>query len=751
MLTRRSAWVWQTAVFLLLPLLLAVAWRPLLPDRAALTIAAARGQLLPVAATALDGITFSPLWHGFLVLLDMLTVPPALLAAAISGLGWGVAALLLARRLGQRAQKWPSLLLPLLLIVSPLLPAAWGTAVPWQLAAVLFVSGAARSRQLRTQTVSLLLPLLWSDWPAWLLAGWALGQRWRQTGRMPVRDGVLTAVLFAGGGVLRYLVWGRLLSLPALDLSAAQAALTQLGADSDFYGLALLIALAALALALRRAPASLTGGLLLLGTVTLLADALLGTAMLLAAALAALAEAGAWLQVQLQPRLANVSPQAAGLVLTLLLALPLFWAQSSSLQLRYQARPLADAALLAQAGEWLAAAGDVETAVLAPADLATQIPQPLWPFSPPATFDAWGALMTALNEAPPGYVVSSDWLAWDRLVRTGWFQERYRPVQQFASQAAPQSPVTVWAYAETPFDRGATIPIQVRAENGLRLVGYRYEPRAIQPGDPVYVTLNWQTTAPIDRNVDTIVRLISPADQVGWAQRNLRTPRSLPPAWIAPEAVTFSERFVLTTTQEIPVGAYQLNVSQITGRDDAFTPLYQNEDANVLDRVLLGYVTVPWPEEIPAAATPVNAAFGDPVTGDPVTLHSYTLALHSYTLAGVPRPGETMTATLYWEAVQPPAADYTVFVHLFDAAGQFVAGFDSPPMNGRYPTRGWLPGSPVPDPHLLSLPPELPPGDYQLRAGLYLPESGERLTAVDAAGANAPNNAILLQTITVAP
>jgi hypothetical protein len=515
--------------------------------------------------------------------------------------------------------------------------------------------------------------------------------------------------------------------------------LAQLSAESDFYGLALLVTVSALAFSFRRTPLSRAFGSVLIGTLTILTDGLLGKAILLLAIIAALAEVGSWLQIHLQSRLVAVSTQDASLVLTLLLALPLLLAQGSSLRQRYQARPLAHAALLAQTGDWLAVEGEEQMSVLAPAALAGKIPQRLWLFPELSTPADWGTFINALDAAPPQYIVSSNTLMWDRLVRTGWFKDRYRQAQQFTSPAAPQSPVTVWTYVDSAFDRGETVPIQVRTDNGLQLTGYRYWPRAIQPNDAIYVTLDWQVTAPLDRNVDTIVRLVSPVDQVGWAQRNLRTPRSLPPAWIVPETVTFPERFVLTTTNEIPVGAYHLNVSIITGRDDSFTPLYQKEDANPLDRVLLGYVTSPWTGTIPTTATRLNAIFGNQVR------------LHSYMLEGEPYSGETMTATLYWEALQALDADYTVLVHLLDETGQFVASFDSPPLNGSYPTRGWLLGSPVPDPHLLALPPDLPPGEYQIRTGLYLPASGERLTAVDATGVALPNNTLLLQTITVAP
>ncbi|MCP5094100.1 MAG: hypothetical protein GY943_00955, partial [Chloroflexi bacterium] len=432
MLTSRPARILQTAVFLLLPLLIAFIWLPLLPEQAALSMAAARGQLVAQSPTVLDKTSFSPLWFGLLALPKALLVSLPPVATMISALGWGIVALQWSKRLHQIEQKWGATLLPLLLLVSPLLPATMATAVPWQLVAILLVTNTTLSQQWRAQTIALLLlPFLWSDWPAWLLAGWALSQRRHETGHVPGREAGLTAVLFIGGSSLSAGVWGRLVTLPVFELPVWQTALSHVLAESDFYVLALLLAVLAVAFSLHRSRSSLTGGMLLLGAVTLLVDAPLSTAVLLLAVLSALAEASAWLLARLQPRLAAISPKNAALAMTLLLAMPLFLAQGSSLWQRYQARPLAYADLLAQAGNLLASEIGDDTVVLAPASLADKITQSLWPFSAPASTPSWGVFMTALIEAPPQHIVSSNTLVWDRLMRTGWFQERYRPVQRF--------------------------------------------------------------------------------------------------------------------------------------------------------------------------------------------------------------------------------------------------------------------------------------------------------------------------------
>jgi hypothetical protein len=44
---------------------------------------------------------------------------------------------------------------------------------------------------------------------------------------------------------------------------------------------------------------------------------------------------------------------------------------------------------------------------------------------------------------------------------------------------------------------------------------------------------------------------------------------------------------------------------------------------------------------------------------------------------------------LYWRTERKPAADYKVFVHLLDAAGNQVAGADHPPVTEYFPTSIW--------------------------------------------------------------
>lgn len=97
--------------------------------------------------------------------------------------------------------------------------------------------------------------------------------------------------------------------------------------------------------------------------------------------------------------------------------------------------------------------------------------------------------------------------------------------------------------------------------------------------------------------------------------------------------------------------------------------------------------------------------------------------------SNVRRTGSSLDVDLRWLPRGTPSQDYAVFIHVLDHAGKLVAQADGPPDSGQWPSHYWLPGVPVPDSHHLDLPTDLPPGDYQLDAGLYRPDTVERLAA----------------------
>ncbi|MBN1657193.1 MAG: hypothetical protein JXA93_02265 [Anaerolineae bacterium] len=158
---------------------------------------------------------------------------------------------------------------------------------------------------------------------------------------------------------------------------------------------------------------------------------------------------------------------------------------------------------------------------------------------------------------------------------------------------------------------------------------------------------------------------------------------------------------------------------------------------------------------IPEAAPGVGGEVGAILDGH-IALDAYDLPGHGGAPAGmisswgdvVVRPGDTLPLVLYWQAVAPVPYESIVFVHLLGPDGERIAQDDGPPLGGVQPMTHWVPGEVLPDRRTLNLPSDLPPGHYQLVAGLYDRESGRRPVTGGGAG-RVHDDAVILDYVRV--
>jgi 4-amino-4-deoxy-L-arabinose transferase-like glycosyltransferase len=101
---------------------------------------------------------------------------------------------------------------------------------------------------------------------------------------------------------------------------------------------------------------------------------------------------------------------------------------------------------------------------------------------------------------------------------------------------------------------------------------------------------------------------------------------------------------------------------------------------------------------------------------------------------------------LFWQALQPVAHDYTVFVHLRDDAGRNVAQGDHQPLAPVFPSTLWPVNQTIRERSVLALPEAVPAGSYDLWIGLYRLDTLERLPLV---GDTSGENALWLGRVTV--
>jgi hypothetical protein len=105
--------------------------------------------------------------------------------------------------------------------------------------------------------------------------------------------------------------------------------------------------------------------------------------------------------------------------------------------------------------------------------------------------------------------------------------------------------------------------------------------------------------------------------------------------------------------------------------------------------------------------------------------------------------GGSLPLVLYWRALAPLTANYSVFVHLDAPDGTTYASADE--LNpADIPTSRWPPSLYVRNPMTLALPADLPPIRYTLMAGVYDSDSAARLPVTGCDDCPASGNALPL-------
>ena len=97
-----------------------------------------------------------------------------------------------------------------------------------------------------------------------------------------------------------------------------------------------------------------------------------------------------------------------------------------------------------------------------------------------------------------------------------------------------------------------------------------------------------------------------------------------------------------------------------------------------------------------------------------------TIKLSGYDLSSTKTVTDTeISVTLYWQAIQELSIDYTSYIHVLNSQGERVAQNDQRPGGDFYPSSAWQAGETLRDRHILTMPADLAPDIYELRAGMY--------------------------------
>jgi uncharacterized membrane protein len=240
--------------------------------------------------------------------------------------------------------------------------------------------------------------------------------------------------------------------------------------------------------------------------------------------------------------------------------------------------------------------------------------------------------------------------------------------------------------------------------NGARLKSWLVSARQLRAGEAIKIELCWQGNALPMTDLPLRVRLEGPENMTLYegVPAQGRLPFS---QWQAGANVL--DRFALRLPRLIKPGAYVMILSTPT----------ETVDLGRLE------VNAPTRQFLPEA-TPPNVSFNTALKD----LNGDLIALSGFDAQNF-KPNVPTKITLYWRSMAETSKDYVVFVHLIDPkTGQIVAQSDGQPIGGQYPTSLWAKGEYVRDEHMLAIG-NLPQGKFQLRIGMYLPYSGERLLA----------------------
>lgn len=267
--------------------------------------------------------------------------------------------------------------------------------------------------------------------------------------------------------------------------------------------------------------------------------------------------------------------------------------------------------------------------------------------------------------------------------------------------------------------------------NGRRASGAEQlpVPVALEAGKPLHIHLLWRSQKEEKAALTASLQLFAP-DGERVAQHDGALREGLEGAWRA--SLLLRDEHKLNLPATLPPGGYTLQVS-----------LYESETGTPRGMITIPRFKVPPPplpplnlpappqSPRPPSIPPNNGGEawgrhgGEAWEGDILFGNRLQLLAHDEVPASL-GAGETLSLRSRWTTQEAISQQLATFLHLYAPDGTLVAQNDfSPPYNAHF----WSIGEEVEVTYTLTLPPSLPPDNYQLRLGWYHAATFERLTA----------------------
>ncbi len=250
-------------------------------------------------------------------------------------------------------------------------------------------------------------------------------------------------------------------------------------------------------------------------------------------------------------------------------------------------------------------------------------------------------------------------------------------------------------------------PLEVDFGGRMRLLGYDLAASSLEPGDQLEVTLFWEALAPMERDWSVFVHLNDPLIDAPIAQRDMYLGQGLLATSLLSPGQRVANRYVIT----VPETTYSPTQARLVAGLYDYTNGERLSASDGRDAVTIQEISI-MPSSQSQFPNPVHFNFGD------------RMALIGYQIG--PRrllPGETLTLTLIWQALDEMVTDYTVFTHLRDLedpSNRIYGQHDALAPGG---TTSWRVGQIVEAHYELELAQDTPAAVHEIEIGIYYREA----------------------------
>jgi len=243
--------------------------------------------------------------------------------------------------------------------------------------------------------------------------------------------------------------------------------------------------------------------------------------------------------------------------------------------------------------------------------------------------------------------------------------------------------------------------------DALTVIGHDFVNLELPPGAEIRGKIFWQVKEAIDKEYLLKFSFLDQGGQEYTVDQQPLSPAYSLAKWRSSGIMGVAYHFRIPAFA--PPGDYPIII----------TVLDPDTDQAVGQTVTLANITVEAQKrnfDLPDNVTPISA-----VLNNQIELVGYKLDSDIVEYRG------TIGLTLYWRSLSLANTNYTVFVHAVGPDQVIRGQWDSVPVQGTFPTSGWIPGEVIEDHYEVPMNKKAPAWKYDIFVGMYDSLTGERL------------------------